>query len=143
MKRGKCLFKDCKCFLYRKDRHGKINNICYCGHGKIWHENMEALDKKQLIEETYKTKKSLTTTSVYISSLQKNIKELETDLSDLKDTTPKETKCIICLNNKSTIIAVPCGHARFCQDCICEWISKDKGCPICRQKIDSIMKVII
>ena len=43
-------------------------------------------------------------------------------------------------NNKSTIIAVPCGHARFCQDCICEWISKDKGCPICRQKIDNIMK---
>lgn len=41
--------------------------------------------------------------------------------------------CSICLFEKMKIV-LPCMHA-FCENCITDWLSKQKQCPMCRSSI--------
>ena len=48
--------------------------------------------------------------------------------------------CVICMNHEQTHCAVPCGHKCMCQACA-ELAAKTGFCPMCRQNIDSIIRV--
>ena len=47
--------------------------------------------------------------------------------------------CKVCLNNKINTVLVPCGHRCICEDCG-KSLGASKKCPICRQKIQKVMK---
>lgn len=48
--------------------------------------------------------------------------------------------CVICMNHVQTHCAVPCGHKCMCQ--ICAGLAMKTGiCPMCRQNIETIIKV--
>jgi len=50
--------------------------------------------------------------------------------------------CEICLiARRSGIALVPCGHARFCCDCVDRLLSMGSGCPVCRANIDMVLRV--
>ncbi|KAF8083206.1 hypothetical protein N665_0788s0006 [Sinapis alba] len=50
-------------------------------------------------------------------------------------------QCSICLDAPSEAVCVPCGHVAGCMSCLTETKSKNWGCPVCRAKIDQIMKL--
>ena len=45
----------------------------------------------------------------------------------------KTPECVICLEEESYIIFMPCGHFCTCMDC--NKMLKDRKCPLCRSKI--------
>ena len=50
-----------------------------------------------------------------------------------------EDTCIACLDREKTHVLVPCGHQCICE--ICAPQLKNGDCPICRKKIEQIIKV--
>lgn len=50
-------------------------------------------------------------------------------------------QCVICFVNEN-IIALSCGHKKFCSKCIIAMLKNKKNtCPICREKIISVSKI--
>ncbi|KAG7578387.1 Zinc finger RING-type [Arabidopsis thaliana x Arabidopsis arenosa] len=49
--------------------------------------------------------------------------------------------CAICLDAPSEAVCVPCGHVAGCMSCLKEIKSKNWGCPVCRAKIDQVIKL--
>ena len=63
-----------------------------------------------------------------LESLQRNTTELET--------------CIICSDNCSGAVVIPCMHSQFCYSCIEKWQDKNGTCPACREKITDIVQCL-
>lgn len=49
----------------------------------------------------------------------------------------EETDCVVCLDNERAYAIVPCGHLCVCGGCV----GRVKECPICRGRIQSILKI--
>ena len=45
-----------------------------------------------------------------------------------------DNECAICLDQKVEVV-LPCGHG-FCNDCIVDWVSRDRECPMCREDLN-------
>ncbi|KAG2317333.1 hypothetical protein Bca52824_020455 [Brassica carinata] len=50
-------------------------------------------------------------------------------------------QCSICLDAPSDAVCVPCGHVSGCMSCLTEIKSMNYGCPVCRAKIDQIVRL--
>ncbi|XVE65828.1 hypothetical protein DITRI_Ditri08aG0030500 [Diplodiscus trichospermus] len=49
--------------------------------------------------------------------------------------------CVICLDAPSEAVCVPCGHVAGCMSCLNEIKAKKWGCPVCRAKIEQVIKL--
>ena len=79
---------------------------------------------------------------------QKNEPKCEDDkLTQLKtkesSSIVEKNECTICLENLANTAPVPCGHMKFCYNCISNYHLNypEKGCPICRSKINTVCKI--
>jgi nitrous oxidase accessory protein NosD len=50
--------------------------------------------------------------------------------------------CLICSENPTTCIIVPCGHLGFCRACLETWYKNHKACPACGGEPSSFKEVI-
>jgi len=60
--------------------------------------------------------------------------------SEKTDDTPAKTEeeqCVVCLDNKKVVLIYPCGHLCVCVRCS----TKLKDCPVCRHKVNDVVKV--
>ncbi|KAB2061951.1 hypothetical protein ES319_A10G121100v1 [Gossypium barbadense] len=51
------------------------------------------------------------------------------------------SSCTICLDAPSEAACVPCGHVAGCMSCLNEIKAKKWGCPVCRAKIEQVIKL--
>ncbi|XWS13861.1 hypothetical protein CRYUN_Cryun36dG0075300 [Craigia yunnanensis] len=51
------------------------------------------------------------------------------------------SSCAICLDAPSAAACVPCGHVAGCMSCLNEIKAKKWGCPVCRAKIEQVIKL--
>ncbi|XP_012069850.1 putative E3 ubiquitin-protein ligase XBAT34 isoform X3 [Jatropha curcas] len=51
------------------------------------------------------------------------------------------SSCVICLDAPVEGACVPCGHMAGCMSCLKEVKAKKWGCPVCRAKIDQIIRL--
>ena len=51
---------------------------------------------------------------------------------------PDDIDCSICLFERMQVV-LPCGHA-FCEDCITDWLKRERECPMCRENIGASFK---
>lgn len=72
------------------------------------------------------------------------------DESEIKIDTPcKDTSllCVICFDKRKCILMMPCYHLSLCFECAVDYKNimkrKPKHCPMCRQKIDNMIKVFM
>lgn len=57
---------------------------------------------------------------------------------------PKEDLyCKICMENKISMVIVPCGHSVLCDGCAEDIKQKSNRCPICRNEIQSTMRFFL
>lgn len=49
--------------------------------------------------------------------------------------------CVICLDAPAEGACIPCGHVAGCMSCLKEIKEKKWGCPVCRAKIDQVVKL--
>ncbi|KAJ7979854.1 Ankyrin repeat-containing protein [Quillaja saponaria] len=49
--------------------------------------------------------------------------------------------CVICLDAPAEGACIPCGHVAGCMSCLNEIKTKKWGCPVCRTKIDQVIKL--
>ncbi|WOL04282.1 putative E3 ubiquitin-protein ligase XBOS34 [Canna indica] len=49
--------------------------------------------------------------------------------------------CVICLDAPVEGACIPCGHMAGCMSCLKEIDAKKWGCPVCRAKIDQVIKL--
>ena len=53
---------------------------------------------------------------------------------------PETEQCTICMRRaKKDKALVPCGHTQYCNKCITGL--KEKECPLCRAKVDMVIKI--
>jgi len=69
-----------------------------------------------------------------------NLQNVREEIKTIRSSIPSESKCSICIDNIKSHIIVPCGHKSICGDCAPQ-ILQGGTCPICRQDIQSIIKV--
>lgn len=51
------------------------------------------------------------------------------------------SSCVICLDAPVEGACIPCGHMAGCMNCLTEIKSKKWGCPVCRAKIDQVVRL--
>lgn len=51
------------------------------------------------------------------------------------------SSCVICLDAPVEGACVPCGHMAGCMSCLNEIKAKNWGCPVCRTKINQVIKL--
>lgn len=51
------------------------------------------------------------------------------------------SSCVICLDAPAEGACIPCGHVAGCMSCLNEVKTKQWGCPVCRAKIDQVIKL--
>ncbi|KAJ9700705.1 hypothetical protein PVL29_006162 [Vitis rotundifolia] len=51
------------------------------------------------------------------------------------------SSCVICLDAPIEGACIPCGHMAGCMSCLNEIKTKKWGCPVCRAKIDQVVKL--
>ncbi|CAH9087794.1 unnamed protein product [Cuscuta europaea] len=58
-----------------------------------------------------------------------------------KDKDQADATCVICLDAPVEGACVPCGHMAGCMSCLADIKAKRWGCPVCRAKIDQVIKL--
>nr|GLL44155.1 putative E3 ubiquitin-protein ligase XBAT35 isoform X1 [Ipomoea trifida] len=51
------------------------------------------------------------------------------------------SSCVVCLDAPAEGACIPCGHMAGCMSCLAEIKAKKWGCPVCRAKIDQVIRV--
>ncbi|KAJ9546954.1 hypothetical protein OSB04_019497 [Centaurea solstitialis] len=51
------------------------------------------------------------------------------------------SSCVICLDAPVEGACIPCGHMAGCMSCLNEVKAKNWGCPVCRSKIDQVVRL--
>lgn len=106
------------------DREGIMRAISYYVGAKSQNNNLE-----------------MNPSSKPSAPLEHNVEPNITGVVDTKDTENSlESECVICMDAKSEVVFIPCGHMCCCLKCGYEDV---KSCPMCRSTIERPMKVII
>jgi hypothetical protein len=50
--------------------------------------------------------------------------------------------CPICYDSPKKAVTLECNHI-FCEPCICEWLEKEKSCPVCRVEVKSSSPILV
>ncbi|KAF8015851.1 hypothetical protein BT93_H1410 [Corymbia citriodora subsp. variegata] len=61
--------------------------------------------------------------------------------SGSKEDGSEETCCVVCLDAPVQGACVPCGHMAGCMSCLEKIKAKKSGCPVCRTKIDQVIRL--
>ena len=90
-------------------------------------------------EGRYNFRRSATPNRSRVSSPEEYDKELEKER--------EKNMCVVCQDNKKSVLILPCKHMCLCVDCGHRIVRQRAGnrrtCPLCRQKIRTIMNVYV
>ncbi|KAI3804301.1 hypothetical protein L1987_25740 [Smallanthus sonchifolius] len=53
----------------------------------------------------------------------------------------ESSSCVICLDAPVEGVCIPCGHMAGCMSCLNEIKGKNWGCPVCRTKIEQVVRL--
>ncbi|KAL5848861.1 hypothetical protein ACOSQ4_006874 [Xanthoceras sorbifolium] len=71
------------------------------------------------------------------------VEKLPTSTSEMKNDEGASSSCVICLDAPVEGACVPCGHMAGCMSCLNEVKAKKWGCPVCRAKINQVIRLYV
>ena len=54
-----------------------------------------------------------------------------------------EDVCFICMEQQQDAVLLECGHSGLCVACASSLWAQDRRCPLCRKRINSIMRIVM
>ncbi|KAG6423084.1 hypothetical protein SASPL_113468 [Salvia splendens] len=81
---------------------------------------------------------SIDTSPIDLSSSTVDASTVEANAKEGEET---NSSCTICLDAPLEGACVPCGHMAGCMRCLNEIKAKSWGCPVCRSRIDQIIRI--
>ena len=148
IRRGRCEFPNCRCPCIRTG--GSPGMCSWCHHVDAWHANLdrqspvESFGLAGLAQAAAATAAPELTSSPPPAAPRRGrgtsrapaTEETETLIANILSEEMKtdRTLCCICLTNHCNTVVRPCGHARFCNDCVAA-LPRPKKCPLCRRSI--------
>ncbi|KAL3506151.1 hypothetical protein ACH5RR_031533 [Cinchona calisaya] len=69
-----------------------------------------------------------------------SVETVDARAEEQKDT-GTSSSCVICLDMPVEGACIPCGHMAGCMSCLNEIKAKKWGCPVCRAKIDQVVRL--
>ena len=144
-RRGRCEFPGCTCTcMERNTRRG----ICVrCFHVDAWHVRLpstgapsaEAADpfvarpcvppQRRAPSPPRVSQRPTDVSEIIIANILSE--EMKTD----------RTLCCVCLTRHCNVVLKPCGHARFCKECILS-MGRTAPCPLCRTQISRLVNFV-
>ncbi|KAL0920260.1 hypothetical protein M5K25_009381 [Dendrobium thyrsiflorum] len=79
--------------------------------------------------------------SIDLSSIDAESKLAKTETREDRGTNSSPSFCVICLDAPIEGACVPCGHMAGCMSCLKEIKAKKGECPVCRTKIEQIVRL--
>lgn len=81
--------------------------------------------------------------SIELSPAHISSQAIENAPAKLDDTKEdrNSSSCVICLDSPIEGACIPCGHMAGCMSCLNEIKAKKWGCPVCRTKIDQVVRL--
>mmetsp|Transcript_12404 Transcript_12404/g.24946 ORF Transcript_12404/g.24946 Transcript_12404/m.24946 type:complete len:363 (-) Transcript_12404:33-1121(-) len=76
-----------------------------------------------------------------VSYVLQEIYGLENAVSPVENSSTEEHLCVICLSNRRDTTALPCRHMCMCHECADALRRQSSVCPICRNKVDSLLRI--
>ncbi|KAJ8768436.1 hypothetical protein K2173_021589 [Erythroxylum novogranatense] len=67
--------------------------------------------------------------------------EKKSDCLDEKEEIASSSSCVICLDAPVQGACIPCGHMAGCMSCLKDIKAKKWGCPVCRAKIEQVIRL--
>ena len=121
--RGKCMYRGCGCYMMCERSE---NGMCKCGHADAWHVNygdMRVLGQIPAIGAMYTHMKEL-------------VDKLETPTREWQKEVEARAQCVICMDDISSVVLLPCRHANVCVTCSSHLVAHEfPKCPTCRAPI--------
>ncbi|XP_072983559.1 probable E3 ubiquitin-protein ligase XBOS34 [Typha latifolia] len=68
-------------------------------------------------------------------------KQTNSEVKEDSDSASASGGCVICLDAPVEGACIPCGHMAGCMSCLREIELKNWGCPVCRAKIDQVVRL--
>jgi len=106
----------------------------------------------QLSENNITLQSSLHLEVQKVSEREKEMEELKSKLqissdkvdflSVEKSDDERRLSCKICMEKEADTVLLPCCHLFCCTDCN-DKLGSDKGCPVCKMKVENIFKIFI
>uniref|UniRef100_A0A5B6ZCZ5 Putative E3 ubiquitin-protein ligase XBAT34 isoform X2 n=1 Tax=Davidia involucrata TaxID=16924 RepID=A0A5B6ZCZ5_DAVIN len=82
---------------------------------------------------------SIDSNPIDLSSL--TMENLPARVEERKEDSGGSSSCVICLDSPIEGACIPCGHMAGCMSCLNEIKAKKWGCPVCRAKIDQVVRL--
>ena len=105
------------------------------------------IDKKRKRRDKYlleQNKQKMIVATTIENTIVKDLTTNHEDETLSPDLTLEEAKdiltCAVCLENKRSVLLMPCRHMATCFACVTK-LRKSKKCPICKQPFDKHMNV--
>ena len=141
VRQSRCEFPGCRC---RCMQPHSVQDICVrCLHTRAWHcpivpqvtvtdlEPPESIDPPPTRATSPVQRNASEEQQDEIRSQQRIIDNLMM-LMDM-DASEQANKCCVCMNKPCDVVLKPCGHARFCRQCMNNQTVTE--CPLCRTQI--------
>ncbi|PKU82778.1 probable E3 ubiquitin-protein ligase XBOS34 [Dendrobium catenatum] len=105
------------------------------------HSSLESVPSAPPFSEDMFYTGSIQYPSIDLSSIDAESMLVKTETREDRGTNSSPSFCVICLDALIEGACVPCGHMAGCMSCLKE-IKAEKGeCPVCRTKIEQIVKL--
>jgi len=119
-----------KILKFASKKSNKFNNN-YKYNGDALHKDPDQMTYEELLELEERIG------NVNIGFSEKEIESIESFSFNDKQNI-KNLKCMVCIldfENKETLLRLSCKH-EFHKNCIKNWLSKGKSCPICKSRVE-------
>jgi hypothetical protein len=92
-----------------------------------------------LIEENQQLKEE---NGNLLAALRERLEQLRDEAFPIEPESPFQD-CCVCMSDKANCALSKCGHVCLCNRCVSAWELGGKVCPVCRQKVESVVKLYL